>query len=96
MEAMSAGATVLTTHSGAMPETTAGFASMIEPCEDPGRLAKEFAQMAIDALAEARREPNCAEVRRSQQIEFARLNYSWEARALEWESYLSEIVRQNF
>ena len=95
MEAMSAGAIILTTRSGAMPETTAGFGSMIEPHDDAPRLAKEFAQMAIDALAEARREPNCVAARRSQQIEFARTNYSWPARALEWESYLLEVVRQN-
>jgi glycosyltransferase involved in cell wall biosynthesis len=96
MEAMSAGASVLTTRSGAMPETTAGFGLMIEPHDDEPRLAKEFAQMAIDALAEARREPDCADARRTQQIEFARKNYSWSARALEWEAYLSDIVRQSF
>jgi glycosyltransferase involved in cell wall biosynthesis len=96
MEAMSAGATVLTTRSGAMPETTAGFGSMIEPYEDPAHLARAFAQMAIDALAEARREPDAAAERRARQIEFTRRNYSWSARALEWESYLSEVVRQNF
>lgn len=96
MEAMSAGAMVLTTRSGAMPETTAGFGSMIEPYEDPSRLTREFAQMAIDALAEARREPEAAAERRAKQIEFTRLNYSWPARALEWENYLSAIVRQSF
>ena len=63
---------------------------MIEPHEDEPRLAKEFAQMTIDALAEARREPDCAEARRTEQIEFARRNYSWPARALEWEA--SDIV----
>ena len=96
MEAMSAGATILTTRSGAMPETTAGFGMMIEPHEDEPRLAKQFAQMTIDALAEARREPEAAEVRRNQQIEFTRQNYSWPARAFEWESYLSDVVRQSF
>ena len=96
MEAMSAGAMILTTRSGAMPETTAGFGSMIEPYEDPTRLAKEFAQMTIDALAEARREPAAAAERRARQIEFTRRNYFWPARALEWENFLSEIVRQNF
>ena len=96
MEALSAGATILTTRSGAMPETTAGFGHMIEPHEDAPRLAREFAQMAIDALAEARREPEMAAARRDQQIAFARQNYSWPARALEWESYLADVVRQSF
>lgn len=96
MEAMAAGAAILTTRSGAMPETTAGFGLMIEPHDDEPRLAKEFAQMTIDALAEARREPELAEARRNQEIEFARTNYSWPARAVEWEAYLSDIVRQSF
>ena len=65
MEAMSAGATILTTRSGAMPETTAGFGHMIEPHEDEPRLAREFAQMTIDALAAARTDPDRAEAQRS-------------------------------
>jgi len=97
MEAMSAGATILTTRSGAMPETTAGFGHMIEPHEDDEpRLAREFAQMTIDALAAARTDPDRAEAQRTEQIEFARRNYSWQARVIEWESYLADIVRQNF
>src|SRR6185503_12470201 len=96
VEAMSAGATVLTTRSGAMPETTAGFSLMIEPHDDEPRLAKEFAQMTIDALAEARREPEQAEARRNREIQFARENYSWSVRASEWEAYLSDVIRQSF
>jgi hypothetical protein len=68
---------------------------MIEPHENEPRLSKEFAQMAIDALAEARREPELAEARREEQIQFARRNYSWPARALEWQSYLSDVVRDH-
>jgi glycosyltransferase involved in cell wall biosynthesis len=93
MEAMSAGATILTTRSGAMPETTADFGHMIEPHEDEPRLAKEFAEMTIEALTAARRDPDRTAARRTRQIEFARTNYSWAARALEWEAYLSEIAR---
>jgi len=95
MEAMSTGAIVLTTRSGAMPETTAGYGVMIEPHEDAPRLAKEFAQMTIGALTEARRNPDAAAARRTQQIEFVRKAYAWPARALEWETYLAEIVRQH-
>jgi glycosyltransferase involved in cell wall biosynthesis len=94
MEAMSAGATILTTRSGAMPETTSGFGMMIEAHDDGPRAAKEFAELAIEALSAARRDPDTADVRRAEQIAFARANYSWPARALEWQSYLSEIARQ--
>ena len=96
MEAMSLGAVVLTTRSGALPETTAGFGAMIEPHEDAPRLAREFAQMAIDTLAQARREPEAAADRRARQIEFTRRQYAWPARALEWEAYLSDVARQSF
>jgi glycosyltransferase involved in cell wall biosynthesis len=95
MEAMSVGAMILTTRSGAMPETTAGFGLMLEPHDDAPRLAKEFAQMTIDALAWARREPETAAARRAEQIAFVRRNYSWPERALEWQSYLGEVVRQH-
>ena len=96
MEAMAAGATILTTRSGALPETTAGFGVMVEPHEAASRLAKEFAEMTIEALSAARRDPDAAAARRAQQIEFARKNYSWPARTLEWEGYLSDIARQAF
>jgi hypothetical protein len=52
--------------------------------------------MTIDALAAARTDPDRAEAQRTEQIEFARRNYSWQARVIEWESYLADIVRQNF
>src|SRR5215471_8842063 len=93
LEAMSAGATVLTTRSGAMAETTAGFGSMIEPYEDAAVLSKAFAQMTIKALAEMRSNPDKAEDQRKRQIAYVRENYSWSKRALEWQSFLTEIVR---
>jgi len=92
LEAMSVGATVLTTRSGAMPETTAGFGLMIEAHEDSARLGRDFAQMTIEALAEIQRNPDEAERRRERQIAYVRKNYSWSARALEWQSYLADIV----
>jgi glycosyltransferase involved in cell wall biosynthesis len=92
LEAMSVGAAVLTTRSGAMPETTAGFGLMVEAHEDPALLSRDFAQMTIEALAEMRRNPDEAERRRERQIAYVRENYSWSERALEWQSYLTDVV----
>jgi glycosyltransferase involved in cell wall biosynthesis len=94
LEAMSMGAIVLTTRSGAMAETLAGFGMMVEADEDAARLTKNFTEMTIAALSEMRRDPDKAEARREQQIAYVRETYSWSKRAIEWESYLSDIARQ--
>ncbi len=95
IEAMSVGAIVLTTRSGAMPETMAGFGLMVEPHENTTRLTGDFTEMTIAALSEMRRDPDEAEARREQQIAYVRETYSWPKRALEWELYLSDIARQH-
>ena len=78
-----------------MAETLAGFGMMVEADEDAARLTKNFTEMTIAWLSEMRRDPDKAEARREQQIAYVRETYSWAKRALEWESYLSDIVRQH-
>jgi glycosyltransferase involved in cell wall biosynthesis len=95
LEAIAMGATVLTTRLGALPETLAGFGKMIEPRDDPAALAKDFAAMAIDALNEIRRKPDEAAERRRAGIAYVHENYTWPARALEWQSWLFEMIVQN-
>jgi len=92
LEAMAMGALVLTTSLGALPETTGGFARMVEPHADRARLAKDFGRMAIDALTQSRRAPDTATVRRQEQIAFVRQNYTWPRRATEWVAWLSGIL----
>ncbi len=94
LEAMAAGALVLTTRAGALPETTAGFAKLVEPYEDPAAYARAFATMAIDGLRADERNPQAALARRERQIAFVREHYTWPGRALEWQTWLSDIVRQ--
>ena len=91
MEAMAMGALVLTTQLGALPETLAGFGHMIPPHADKQLAAKEFAAMAIGALNETKNNPDAATLRRDEQIAFVRRNYSWPARALEWQNWLSQL-----
>src|SRR6266566_3001073 len=96
IEAMAMGATVLTTNLGALPETLAGFGRMVEASEDSAVLAPQFAAMAIDVLNDIRRSPDHAAARRAAQIAFVHQNYAWPARALEWQSWIFDmIVRQS-
>lgn len=92
LEAMAVGAAVLTTRLGALPETTAGLASMVEWQADEGRLAASFAAMAVEALRDMRHNPAAAAASRVQRIKFIRDNYLWAARALEWEQWLTQIA----
>jgi len=92
MEAMAMGATVLTTSLAALPETLAGFGRMVPPKEDPNALARDFAAMAIDALNEIKANPDRASFRRETQMAFVRQHYTWAPRALEWQSWLFELI----
>jgi glycosyltransferase involved in cell wall biosynthesis len=91
MEAMAMGAAVLTTELGALPETLAGFGHMIPPYADRQVAAREFAAMAIAALTEAKNNPDAAAARREAQMSYIRKNYSWPARAIEWQNWLSTL-----
>lgn len=95
MEAMSAGAAILTTRLGALPETTAGFAHMVEATEDATRRAKDFADMVIAALNAIRIDPDAAAALRDQQIAYARREYAWPTRAEQWQAWLAGIVHQH-
>src|SRR6185437_9655344 len=95
LEAMAMGATVITTRLGALPETLAGFGRMVEPDDNPAALAKNFAAMAIDALNDIRSKPAEAAARRQAEIAYVHENYTWPARAIEWQSWLFEMILQN-
>ena len=92
LEAMALGASVFTTSLGALPETLAGFGRMVEASNDAALLSKAFATMTISALNDARARPDEAAARREAQIAFMRKNYTWPARALEWQSWLLDLI----
>jgi glycosyltransferase involved in cell wall biosynthesis len=92
MEAMAAGAEVLTTALGALPETLAGFGHLTPARADPQIAAKEFGGMTVRVLGDMRGNPQEAAARRDAQSAFARKTYNWPARALEWQSWLFELI----
>jgi len=94
MEAMATGAAVLTTRLGALPETLAGYGSMIEANDNPAALAKDFAAMAVKSLKQLRANTEEAAARREAQIAHVQRNYTWPARAIEWQNWLFELILQ--
>jgi glycosyltransferase involved in cell wall biosynthesis len=95
LEALAIGAAVLTTSLGALPETTNGFARMIQPDADKTRMANAFAIMVIEALRDMQANPSAAIARRNEQLSYIRANYLWPARAKEWERWLSQLAAAN-
>ncbi len=92
MEAMAVGAMVLTTKTGAMMETTAGFGRGVAWTGDLARLSTDFAALAIHTLEETKREPDEAEAMRDRQIAFTRNHYTWPIRAAEWSIWLAQYL----
>ena len=92
LEAMAAGGFIFTTRLGALPETTNGFAFMVDAEADRAALAERFAAMTIKALRELQADPGAAARRRDAQATFVRDNYRWPARAAEWASWLAQVA----
>jgi glycosyltransferase involved in cell wall biosynthesis len=88
MEAMAAGCFVVTTAGGGLPETTAGFASLIPA----GLVMGEYVRLFVEAVVErVLMEPGAAEEFLQGQRRFAGENYGWGPRAGEWEVFLSSL-----
>jgi glycosyltransferase involved in cell wall biosynthesis len=94
MEAMTSGCLLLSTTLGALPETTAGHAQLMDMdlSRAPGVMATSFAEHCVRTAAEFRANPQNAEAALDRQMTFARTNYRWEARAAEWVEWLKQIV----
>jgi hypothetical protein len=65
---------------------------MVEPSEDAAVLAPRFAAMTIDVLSGILRNPDEAAGRRKTQMAYIHQNYAWPARALEWQSWLFDLI----
>lgn len=92
MEALAAGAAVLATRTGALPETTAGFGRLVDYSGDKAKLARDFSGLVIQTLDEAKRDPAAAAKRREAQIAHLKQNNVWPVRALEWSSWLRDVA----
>jgi glycosyltransferase involved in cell wall biosynthesis len=91
MEAMAAGAMILSTNLGALPETAHGFGQLLGLKGSRVDVASAYAAMVIEALQVARDRPAEAAARLEEQVRFARSQYTWQARAKEWRDWLSAL-----
>ncbi len=91
MEAMAAGNMVITTHFGALPETTNGHAILVDrETKNSGQLITRYALAVADAILKV--DPAVALEKRARQMQYAQSQFTWENRAREWEQWLTEIA----
>ena len=90
MEAMAAGCVVVTSDLGALPETTAGFARLVEAPARPAEHVRLFADAVLRELLERRAAPDAdAEARLRAQVDYMNRVNTWQARAGEWARWLA-------
>jgi len=94
MEALAAGCSVVTTALGALPETTAGLATLVPMQEDLRALAEHFARQTIQVLHEQARLPEKADKCLRTQVDQINRYGTWLQRAGEWEGMLLELRDQ--
>jgi glycosyltransferase involved in cell wall biosynthesis len=94
MEAMASGCIIVSTTLGALPETAAGFGGLLDPPAESGRLAEIYAQFTAQTICDAYKNPDQWVARLDEQRAFALRNYSWSARAKEWEELLEFMIHQ--
>jgi len=83
MEAMAAGCFIVTSKLGALPETTAGFAKLIEVDGDWQRYGNLFIREILNFLY------NPKDL--SAQVAYANKHYTWKVRAKEWETWIKTL-----
>lgn len=83
MEAMAAGCFIVTSRLGALPETTAGFAKLIDVDGDWQKYGNLFIREILNFLYEPKD--------LSSQVVYANKHYTWRVRAKEWEKWIKTL-----
>lgn len=93
LEAMAAGCLIVTSNFGALPETTAGFAKLIDMTEDYREYGGHFISEVVSILRRFnsgdRVELNDLLTR---QVAYINSCYTWSTRGLEWQSWLQDLI----
>ncbi|HEY9841308.1 MAG TPA: hypothetical protein V6D23_12685, partial [Candidatus Obscuribacterales bacterium] len=92
LEAMAAGCRIVTSNRGALPETTAGFASLV-----PFSLeSSEFGPLYFEALAAAlhpwTQDPTAVATSLIEQSNYVLANFSWEQQTDKWEEMANKLM----
>jgi glycosyltransferase involved in cell wall biosynthesis len=97
MEAMASGCHVITSNLGALPETTAGFATLVPFNPDLDVYKQDFGAATIEYIERLQSgEIDGIEEQLSRQVKYCQQNYTWKKRAHEWLEKLYEIRGYKF
>ncbi|MGF1623249.1 MAG: glycosyltransferase [Alphaproteobacteria bacterium] len=91
MEAMAAGCRVVTTRRGALPETTAGYARLVEPDADLRVLSARFAAAVTEELRRRRADPQAYADEIDSQVDHVNRTMTWANRAADWTRWLATL-----
>ena len=90
-EAMAAGCYAVTTDLGALSETAAGWATLVDYRPGDPTLAERFAEAVVHELIEIRARPAEAAEHRARQQAYMAAECTWPHRAAEWSKWLAEL-----
>lgn len=82
MEAMAAGCQIVTSKLGALPETAAGFARLLDITKNRDEYYKDFVKALLEPIDKSQIK---------KQVEFVNKNYTWKVRAKEWDQMLKNL-----
>jgi glycosyltransferase involved in cell wall biosynthesis len=90
MEAMAAGLSIVTSNLGALPDTTAGFADLIDLGDSKQEYQKKFTKKILENLKEGFSAKKYEKLKK--QADFANTFYNWDLRAKEWNNFLESLL----
>ena len=93
IEAMAAGCHVVTTNFGALPETCADFATMVEIDSSGYNLTNKFARKLSETIDKAK--DGSLFVNRQNQMEYYKNFYSWGVRIEQWKKFLNTCCNKD-
>ena len=94
LEAMSAKAVTVCPNFAALPETCANFASMYQFSENPQEHANRFANVLNATIHNLRELPDTWEPQLNFQKNYFDNFYNWKMRKMEWEAFLTGVIRE--
>lgn len=90
MEAGAAGCGLITSSVGALSETAAGHATLVDPLPNKAGWSKAYAAAVIDRVRRDRADPTAARARLEEQARHFR-SMTWDVRAGEWETMIEAL-----
>jgi len=91
MEALATGAEVISTAFGAIPETSAGFARLMNLPRENSELINQFSALVVQSIRDTLTNPSGAKERREARLAYARQHLTWGGRAAEWIAMLESL-----